>query len=62
MKIKEFQQFMIKYFNGDFPNQRLGQAFLNTHYPKDICPEIFYATDIHEAAELIYQKYIKNKA
>lgn len=41
----------------NFDGFRLGQAFLNAHYPTLACPELFYA-DNKSAEALIYENWL----
>lgn len=59
MTWNKFSQFLIRFYQGEFPHLRLGQAFINTFYPSVIHPELFYCEDNHKAVEMIIEQYIK---
>lgn len=37
---------------------RLGQAFLNEHYPNVTSPTLFYCTDAHTADKMIRDEFV----
>jgi hypothetical protein len=41
-----------------FPNQRFGQAFLNTIYPEVQDNELFYMESTDKAVEIIFERYV----
>ncbi len=63
MKItsKQFAEFMVKFFNGKYPNQRLGQAFCNEFLAKGgwSDPNLFYTDNFVWACEVIATEYVE---
>lgn len=58
-----FNKFLKMYSNGEFPNQRIGQAFLN-HFGDTIVdsdPELFYESNRKIAFNLIHKNYVGEK-
>jgi hypothetical protein len=56
-----YVEFERQYYDArKWPNQRLGQAFLNTHFPTIIDPDLFYQTNVHLARQRIYAEYVEN--
>lgn len=41
----KYLEFKRNYYNGHYPNERLGQAFLNKFFPNEINPDLFYAEE-----------------
>ena len=50
--------FYESYNKGDYPEERLGQAFLNRFYPYVTDSELFYETDPTKAAAHIEEHYV----
>lgn len=60
---KEFATFVCEFFNGNYPHQRFGQAFINKFYPNVMNPEgfandVFYETDSAIAWNLVAEKFV----
>lgn len=56
-----FFNFLLDYRSGRYPKYRglrLGQAFLNEFYPRDIFPNLFYAQDQNLAMNIIEENYV----
>jgi hypothetical protein len=54
----EFQAFLREYYNGAYPHQRLGQAFLNKVFPSITHSELYYTESKHEAERIILEHYV----
>lgn len=60
---KEFATFIREFFNGNYPHQRFGQAFINKFYPNVMNPEgfandIFYGEDWTNVWNLIAERFV----
>ena len=59
IKISQLQTFLNEYFiDAKYPNQRLGQAFMNTFCQHEVNPSLFYEEISFESLNKIYQNYI----
>jgi len=56
--LKTFQRFCRNYYTNQYPNQRFGQAFLNTYFPEVVDTELFYTENINVAIRTIFEKYL----
>ena len=58
--IGDYTDFVLSYHAGEFPNQRLGQAFMNTFYTGTnvIDSQLFYCEDEAKAVDFIFARYI----
>lgn len=56
--LDEYVSFLVEYNSGQYPHQRLGQAFLNAFYPGVVHPSLFYAVDIQKINDLVFDIYI----
>jgi hypothetical protein len=54
----QFNAFYNDFKKGEFPHQRLSQAFVNTFTMGEPCPDIFYETDERVATDLIVERYV----
>lgn len=56
----EFYNFQNAYYNGEWPSQRFGQAFINKFYPAsgEETSDIFYKEDSVEAEALIMDRLV----
>ena len=54
----QYQAFKTDYYNGKYPHQRLGQAFLNHFFPYVTDPKLFYTENESEAEKLIFKSYV----
>jgi len=59
---EQFLQFIDDYYHGRYPHQRLGQAFLNVHFPHVSDSYVFHETDDAKALDLIESEYVQDKA
>ena len=58
INITELQTFLIAFYNQEFPEQRLGQAFMNVMKLTETNTDIFYEPDNITAIQKIYNQYI----
>jgi len=58
-KQKLISKFIAKFLRGDYPHQRLGQAFINVFNINDNA-ELFYIEDQEEALFIIINNYFSN--
>jgi len=58
IKISELQIFLNSYYKGDYPNQRLGQAFMNVIETTETNPSLFYEDSNYESIKKIYEQYV----
>lgn len=57
--LTDFIQWEVEFWqSSNSKHLRLGQAFLNTHYPHLANPDIFYDTDVASARRKILEKYV----
>lgn len=54
VKYGKFKEFETSWFRGEYPNQRLGQAFLNTFMPDVQNGKLFYEEDPKTAIAFCY--------
>jgi hypothetical protein len=54
----EWTNFMRRYLAKEWPNQRLGQAWLNVKFPAVADPDLFYCTDFAKADAMILDRYV----
>ena len=50
--------FLESYYKGDYPNQRLGQAFMNVIETTETNPSLFYEDSNYESIKKIYEQYV----
>lgn len=56
---KEFADFVLKFYKDKkYPNQRFGQAFLNTYFPLIVYSELFYQENWAIAWNLITRRFV----
>lgn len=60
----EFYDFRVRYYNGEWPSQRMGQAFVNQYDPKsgEATADLFYTNDPIQAESMIQTRYVDYEA
>jgi hypothetical protein len=58
MTINNIQKFLIRFYNNEFPHQRVGQAFINYYTTGVTDPDLFYCEDKNKAVQIIIDKYL----
>ena len=58
--IGDYTEFAIRFMDGQYPDQRFGQAFLNEFYlaPTLTDSQLFYCEDKTQAVDIIFARYI----
>ena len=51
--------FLVDWYNGEYPHQRLGQAFYNKYGGPEPCPELFYEEDNAKAKKYIIENCVE---
>lgn len=55
---QRFNEFRRKFFEGSYPHQRFGQAFLNQLFPNIVDPTLFYEENEEIAQGIAYTTYV----
>jgi len=57
IKIQAVSLFLVDFYANKYPEQRLGQAFVNTYSLKEPV-DVFYETDDKKVTEIIFANYV----
>lgn len=61
ISLREYMEFRRDYFKADFYHHkslRFGQAFLDKFFPIIPDDELWYCTNVDEATDLIFERYV----
>jgi len=59
---EQYSKFITDYFNEKYPNQRLGQAFINEFAPMGYTnAKLFYSNDKTYTIETIVNEFVNNE-